>query len=442
MTGRYWIETWGCQMNVHDSEKLAGALRGLGYRRAESMECADLILFNTCAVRAKAAEKPFTLLGRLRQLKETRPETILGLCGCVAQTEGDRAFQRAHHLDLVFGPRAVGRLPELLHRVRAERRVRDTTHHEDSVCFPWKDIHREPGCGKAYVTIIEGCNRACSYCVVPFARGAEVSRPLQDVLEETRSLVAGGVREVEYLGQNVSAYRDPGGHTLVDLLRAADRIPGLLRLRFTTSHPMHLGEGTMEAMATLPRVCDHLHLPFQSGSDRVLQRMRRGYTIGQYRKKVHRLRSLVPGLSLSADVIVGFPGETSDDFRQTLDLVREVEFDQLYSFAYSPRPHTAAGEWPDDVPRDLKHQRLIELQEVQAGIQRRRNERWIGRDVEILVEGRSRRHPDEWAGRTTWNRVVNLRAPGARAGAPLQVRIIDAGAHHLKGMVQPETASS
>jgi tRNA-2-methylthio-N6-dimethylallyladenosine synthase len=428
-------------MNVHDSEKLAGTLRGLGYLPAGAAEEADLILLNTCSVREKAAEKVYQVLGQLRALKERRPELILGLCGCVAQSEGEEAFRRAQHLDLVFGPRAVGQLPDLLARVKAERRVVDTTLYEDSVRFPWKEVHREAERGKAYVTIIEGCNKTCTYCIVPFTRGREVSRPLGEVLEEVRSLAREGYSEIEFLGQNVNAYRDPEKRQLEDLLRAADRVEGIRRIRFTTSHPLHLRREIMEAMAALPKVCDHLHLPFQSGSDAVLARMRRGYTAELYRERIRQLRELIPGLSLSADVIVGFPGESEEDFRRTLDLLGEVEFDQVYSFAYSPRPHTRALEWTDDIPQGTKVRRLMELQEMQKGIQERRNALWVGKEVEILVEGPSRRDPEQVAGRTTQNRVVNVHAPGARPGDYLRVRVTASGAHHLKGEI-PRRASA
>jgi len=434
MSRLYWIETWGCQMNEHDSEKLAGTLEGLGYEPAPSLGASDVVLLNTCAIREKAEEKVYNLLGQLAPLKAKRPGMVIGVCGCVAQMTGEGVRERAPLVDLVFGPRAASRLPELLARLKEEKGVVDTTLYQDSLVAGARAV-RETQRAKAWVTVMEGCNKTCTYCVVPATRGRESSRLLEDLLSEVRELAAAGFHELEFLGQNVNAYRCPDSKAgLADLLRAAGRVDGVRRLRFTTSHPLHLRSDIIRAMAEVPQVCDHLHLPVQSGSSRVLHAMRRGYDREKYLERVAELRREVPGIALSTDVIVGFPGETEADFLETLSLVREVRFDQMFSFVYSARPGTVAGLLADRTPVELKTERLMELQALQKEIQLESNARLVGRIEEVLVESPSRRAAEEWAGRTTSNRVVNFHAPGARPGEFVRVRITASGANSLRGV--------
>ncbi len=430
----YWIETWGCQMNEHDSEKMAGILEGLGYQRSPNVEAADLALLNTCAIREKAEEKVYQALGRLGEAKRQRPEMIVVVAGCVSQLAGQQVRERAPMVDLVIGPRAVSRLPEHLARLEDERGIVDTTLYQDSLMRRSEPVRKMKERGKAWVTVMEGCNKTCSYCVVPATRGREESRQLDDILGEVMALAAEGYVEIEFLGQNVNAYRCPqSGAGLADLLRAAGRVEGIRRLRFTTSHPLHLRQPIIDAMAEVPEVCPALHLPVQSGSTAVLKAMRRGYSREKYLERVEQLRRAVPDIALGTDVIVGFPGESEEDFQQTLSLVREVGFDQMFSFVYSSRPGTVAGMMADSVPHERKVEQLIELQALQREIQFERHQRLVGREVEVLVEGRSRRSEAEWAGRTACNRVVNFPGEEVEAGQMLTVRVTEARPNSLRG---------
>jgi tRNA-2-methylthio-N6-dimethylallyladenosine synthase len=418
--GSYFVETWGCQMNELDAEKMSGALERKGYVRVPRPDQADVVLLNTCSIREKAEEKVYSELGRLLPLKRDRPGMVLAVCGCVAQREGERVFARAPHVDLVIGTRATGSLPILVERLRAgdegARHTSDTELRDDSIHFPFEEIRRAGiGAGQAYVTVIEGCNHRCTFCVVPQTRGREISRDLDDVVRETRALAERGVVEIEFLGQTVNAYRDPDGRDLADLLDAASRVDGIARIRFTTSHPAQMTERLMDAMARSDAVCPYLHLPVQSGSSRVLHDMRRGYDRAAYLSRVRSLRARTPEISLGTDVIVGFPTETDEDFRATLDLLEEVEFDTVYSFTYSERPGTAAEARRDPVPAPVKLERLSRLHEAQRRIQERRYRRFVGRSVEVLVEGPSKRDPSQWTGRTRDARIVNFfgtSAPG------------------------------
>ncbi len=410
--GRFYIETWGCQMNVHDSEKLAGSLRAHGYEPVRDPGAADVILLNTCSIREKAQEKVFDELGRLKPLKEARPGLVLGVCGCVAQQEGSAIFARAPHVDLVLGTRATGSLPVIVNRLRAgdlsARHACDVELRDDSIHHPYDRIDRSGrSAGKAYVTVIEGCNHRCSFCIVPTTRGREVCRDMDDVLAEVRDLAARGTLEVEFLGQTVNAYRDARGRGLGDLLLAAAEIDGVARLRFTTSHPAQMTDGLVAAMAAArPKLCPYLHLPAQSGSSRVLREMRRGYDREGYRRRIDSIRERIPEMSFGTDIIVGFPGETSAEFEETLSLLRDVEFDTVYSFTYSPRPGTRAGEREDSVPGREKLRRLSRLHALQNEIQERRMRRFVGRDVDVLVEGSDKRGTGLWSGRTPEARVA------------------------------------
>jgi tRNA-2-methylthio-N6-dimethylallyladenosine synthase len=428
-------------MNVHDSEKLAGSLEREGYSRASSLEDADVVLLNTCSIRERAEEKVYSEVGRLRSLKRRKPGLVLGVCGCVAQQEGERLYRRAPHVDLVIGPRATASLPVLVERIRGgddrARRSVDTAYRDDSILFPFDRIRREGmHTGKAFVTIIEGCNHRCTFCIVPRTRGREASRDMDDVLAEVRSLSSGGIREIEFLGQTVNAYRDRSRRTLADLLRAASEIDGIERIRFTTSHPAQMAPALIDAMAEArPIVCPYLHLPAQSGSSSVLRAMRRGYDRDGYLRKVDALRERMPELSFGTDMIVGFPGETDRDYRDSLTLLDAVEFDTMYSFVYSPRPGTSAVGIPGDVPAPVAAERLARLQEHQKGIQERRNRAWVDREVEVLVEGPSKRDSGEWCGRTPEYRVVNFSGPSA-PGRRERLRIASSSAFSLRGVLE------
>ncbi len=427
----FLIETWGCQMNVHDSEKMAGLLARHGYAPVTSADEADLILLNTCSVREKAAEKVFARLGQLLHLKRRNPDLLIGVCGCVAQAEGEAIFRRAPHVDLVMGPRNIARLGDLLEEARRDGRSISLARDDDPIVFPSETAARASG-PRAYVTVMEGCNKACAFCIVPYTRGREVYRPPDAILGEVRSLAAQGYCEIELLGQNVNAYHC-AGEDLASLLHMVDRVPGVRRIRFTTSHPGHLKRPIMDAMRDVPTVCNHLHLPVQSGSDRVLRAMNRGYTRARYLETIAGLRSRLPDIAFSTDIIVGFPGETDAEFRDTLSIVREVGFDQVYAFAYSPRPGTPAAALPAAFPEAVKSERLQELLALQDGLLAIRNRSLIGRTFEVLLDGRSRMDETVRKGRTTCNRVVNVHVAHPTAGPFVDVRITRAHAHSLSG---------
>jgi tRNA-2-methylthio-N6-dimethylallyladenosine synthase len=442
MTGRpkrYLIETWGCQMNQHDSEKMAGILEGLGYEPTPEDRDADLILLNTCSVREKAESKVFGRLGRLRRLKIANPDLLIGVVGCVAQQAGEGIFRRAAFVDLVMGPRNLSRLSDLIEEARREGRSISLARDDDPIVFPSGTTARATG-PKAFVTVMEGCNKSCTYCIVPFTRGREVYRPPEAVLAEVRELAAQGYCEVEFLGQNVNAYHH-GEHDLASLLRLADRIPGIRRVRFTTSHPGHLKRSIMDAMRDVPVVCNHLHLPAQSGSDRMLKAMNRGYTRARYLSKIDHLRKAVPGMAFSTDLIVGFPGETDADFQETLELMREVEYDQVYAFSYSARPGTAATRIEGALPDEIKQERLRDLLALQESIQSRRNASLVGSTFEVLVDGVGRLDNGLLKGRTRCNRIVHFPGPAQR-GEFLAVRITRGLAHSLIGETPREPGAA
>ncbi|MGE5345284.1 MAG: tRNA (N6-isopentenyl adenosine(37)-C2)-methylthiotransferase MiaB [Acidithiobacillales bacterium] len=407
-TRRLFVETWGCQMNVLESRRFVGLLSREGYAETRDEEGADVILLNTCSVRERAEQKVYARLGRLARLKKRRPEVVLGVCGCVAQQEGERLLSRLPHVDFVLGTGRIEALPEVVRRVREERdRPCETGFDVDEVGYTPGVIARDVA-HRAAITVVEGCNKNCTFCVVPLTRGRERNRHFDDVVEESRELLAEGVVEIELLGQTVNAYRDPAsGRDFADLLEAVADLPGLRRLRFVTSHPRNFTSKLIRAMAGSPAVCPALHLPVQSGSDAVLRRMKRQYTRADYLSLVAELRLAVPDLALSSDVIVGFPGETDVQFEETLALVEEVRFAQLFAFAYSPRPGTAAARWTSDVAPSVASARLARLLERQQEIQRELHREFEGRTVEVLVEGRDRRGRLA-SGRTACNRVTNI----------------------------------
>jgi tRNA-2-methylthio-N6-dimethylallyladenosine synthase len=347
--------------------------------------------------------------------------------------EGDHIFQRAPYVDFVLGPRGINNLGGMVEAAEQKRRSIDVVHHQESVLFPWQITQRGEG-PKAYVTVVEGCNKPCAFCIVPITRGPEASRTVEHVLEEVRSLVGRGYKEIEFLGQTVNAYKDAQGRRLADLLRATDAVPGVERIRFTTSHPVHLTDDLIAVMAELPRVCPHLHLPVQSGSDAVLRRMRRGYDRAGYLRRIGALRAAVPDIELTTDIIVGFPGETDEDFKQTLSLLSEVRFGTVYGFTYSPRAGTEAAGFEDEVPPPVRDERLGALLETQRAIQAGANQAWIGRTVEVLIDGPSRRDAAEWTGRTPENRIVNFRAPSLEPGKLASVRISEVSAYSLRAV--------
>jgi len=431
---RYLIETWGCQMNQHDTEKMAGILVDLGYAPTTDENEADLILLNTCSVREKAESKVFGRLGRLRRLKKSNPELLLGVVGCVAQQSGEGIFRRAPYVDLVMGPRNLARLGQLIEKARREGHSIGLARDDDPIIFPTGTTARASG-PKAFVTVMEGCNKSCTYCIVPFTRGREVYRPHEEILREVRDLTAHGYLEIEFLGQNVNAYHD-GECDLASLLHMTDRVQGVRRVRFTTSHPGHLKQGIMDALRSVPTVCNHLHLPAQSGSDRVLRSMNRGYTRARYLAKIGYLRTTVPDIAFSTDIIVGFPGETESDFQDSLALLREVEYDQVFAFAYSPRPGTEAPRLDSALPENVKEARLRELLALQESIQIRRNGGLIGRTFEVLVDGMGRLDNGLLKGRTRCNRIVHFPGP-ARRGDFVDVQITRAHAHSLIGETRP-----
>lgn len=425
-TLKYFIYTFGCQMNEHDSEILAGLCESMGYERAAALGDASLILLNTCCVRGNAANRIYGHIGNLKPLKEMRPEVILAVCGCMAQdpSERERIKTVCPHVDLVFGPQNLHDFPRLLQAVQSgEGRVIQVDLGPGSVR---EDLPvRRASDLKAWVTIIQGCNNFCSYCIVPYVRGRERSRQPERIAAEVGELAAGGVREVTLLGQNVNSYGhdlDREGVDFPALLRRLDATPGLERLRFMTSHPKDLSARLIEAMAECGTVCEHLHLPVQAGSDRILALMNRGYDRRHYLGLVERLRAAVPAITLTTDIIVGFPGETEADFTATLDLVREVRFDGAYTFAYSPKLGTKAAGLADQLAEETKRERLYRLIELQNEISRQKNEAMRGAIEEVLVEGPSERNPAVWCGRTRGNKLVLFPGPAA-VGTLLPVRI-------------------
>ncbi|HLD46553.1 MAG TPA: tRNA (N6-isopentenyl adenosine(37)-C2)-methylthiotransferase MiaB, partial [Desulfobaccales bacterium] len=389
------IRTFGCQMNVADSELMARIL-GEEYDLTARPEDADLYLINTCAIRRKSEEKVRSLLGSLKPLKRARPELILGVGGCVAQQEGERLLAFAPHLNLVFGTKGIYRLPQLVRRAARGERLVDVALEKEVSDLP--QCSWPPGTFQTMVTIMRGCDNYCSFCVVPYVRGRETSREPGAIVEEVAAFVAAGGLEVTLLGQNVNSYGRglPEPVAFPQLLRRLDALAGLRRLRFATSHPRDLSPELIKAFGELGSLCEHLHLPVQSGANRVLARMNRGYTREHYLEKVAALNSACPGIALSTDLIVGFPGETEADFVQTLDLMRSAGFDQAFSFKYSPRPQTQAAAFPDQVPEDVKSERLARLQALQNELTRQAHARLVGQIQEVLVEGRSKRSPQEW----------------------------------------------
>ena len=447
MPHKYYIKTFGCQMNEYDSSKMADVLNAAhGMVAASIPEDADVILFNTCSVREKAQEKVFHDLGRVRHLKEQRAGLILGVGGCVASQEGAAIVARAPYVDLVFGPQTLHRLPAMIEARRTTGRPQVDISFPEIEKFDHLPPARVQG-GSAFISIMEGCSKYCTFCVVPYTRGEEVSRPLDDILTEVAELAAQGVKEVTLLGQNVNAYRgvvrDPAAPAtngepadLALLLEYAAAIPGIERLRYTTSHPREVTPRLIDVYARLPQLVNHVHLPVQSGSDRVLAHMKRGYSVLEYKSIVRRLRKVRPDISITSDFIVGFPGETAGDFAATLKLIEEVVFDASFSFVYSPRPGTPAAALADDTPHETKLARLRELQALldaqAAGI----SAAMVGTTQRVLIEGVSKKDARDLAGRTDNNRIVNFAGAPRLIGQFVDVTITAALSHTLRGKVE------
>ena len=441
MTRKIYIKTFGCQMNEYDSDKMADVLGDAeGLEKTDRPEEADVILFNTCSVREKAQEKVFHDLGRVKHLKRDNPNLIIGVGGCVASQEGAAIVERAPYVDLVFGPQTLHRLPDLISKRRASGRPQVDISFPEIEKFDHMPPARVEG-ATAFVSIMEGCSKYCTFCVVPYTRGEEVSRPLDDILTEIATLVGQGVKEVTLLGQNVNAWRAPisrGSDDIGDfafLLECVHEVPGIERIRYTTSHPREMTQRLFDAYAKLPKLVSQLHLPVQSGSDRVLVAMKRGYTALEYKAVVRKLRAARPDLSLTSDFIVGFPGETEEDFEKTMKLIDDVGFDGSFSFVYSARPGTPAADLADDTPADVKLARLARLQKRIDEQAQAVSKSMVGSVQRILVEGHARKDAAELAGRTDNNRVVNFPGPARLINQFIDVRITSALPHSLRGEV-------
>ncbi len=437
MPGKLFIKTFGCQMNEYDSQKMEDVLReSHGLTLTDKADDADVLLLNTCSIREKAQEKVFSQLGQWKDWKQQKPDLIIGVGGCVASQEGDAIRARAPYVDLVFGPQTLHRLPEMLNRARDE--------HQPTVDITFPEIEkfdclpdpRSEG-PSAFVSIMEGCSKYCTFCVVPYTRGEEVSRPFDDVITEVALLAAQGVREVNLLGQNVNAYRglmaDGDIADLALLIRYVAAVDGIDRIRYTTSHPVEFSNALIDVYADVPELVSHLHLPVQSGSDRILLQMKRGHSAFEYKQKLRRLREIRPGISLSSDFIIGFPGETDQDFEHTMKLIEDIGFDHSFSFIYSRRPGTPAAELPDDVPMQVKQARLKRLQQTIGDMTQRISRQMVGTVQRVLVDRPSRKDPNEIAGRTENNRVVNFAGSADLIGQFVDVRITEAMPNSLRG---------
>ncbi len=440
MAKKLFIRTFGCQMNEYDSDKMADVLAvSEEIIKTDVPEDADIILFNTCSVREKAQERVFHDLGRVRLLKKDKPDLIIGVGGCVASQEGEAIIRRAPYVDIVFGPQTLHRLPQLIAEKRRLGRAQVDVSFPEIEKFDNLPPAKVEGAA-AFVSIMEGCSKFCTYCIVPYTRGDEVSRPFDDILTEVAGLAAQGVGEVTLLGQNVNAYRGPmaGSDEKADLAMLIEyiaEIPGIERIRYTTSHPCELTQRLIDVYAKVPKLVSHLHLPVQSGSDRVLAAMKRGYTALEYKSLVRRLRAARPDISLSSDFIVGFPGETAEDFEKTMKLIDDIGFDASFSFIFSPRPGTPAAELHDDTPREVLVERLTRLQQRIEALAQTVSQAMVGTVQRVLVEGISKKDENELAGRTDNNRVVNFQGNPRLVHKFIDVRITSAMPHSLRGEV-------
>ena len=439
MTQKLHIKTWGCQMNEYDSSKMADLLHSThGLELTEVPEEADVLLLNTCSIREKAQEKVFHQLGRWKELKKNNPNLLIGVGGCVASQEGEHIRTRAPYVDIVFGPQTLHRLPEMINQIRGGKSSVVDISFPEIEKFDCLPEPRAEG-PTAFVSIMEGCNKYCTYCVVPYTRGEEVSRPVDDILFEIAQLAAQGVREVNLLGQNVNAYRGPtfDGEicTFAELLRLVAAIDGIDRLRFTTSHPIEFTDDIIEVYRDTPELVSFLHLPVQSGSDRILTMMKRGHTALEYKSIIRKLKAVRPNIQISSDFIVGFPGETKEDFEQTMNLIAQVNFDMSFSFIYSARPGTPAADYPDDVTEDEKKQRLYLLQQRINNQAAQFSRAMLGTEQRVLVEGPSKKDIMELTGRTETNRIVNFQGTPEMIGKFVDIKITDVFTNSLRGEV-------
>ncbi len=435
MGKRVYIETYGCQMNEHDSERILRLLEGVHYLETKDAQEADFILVNTCSVREKPEHKVYSALGRFKRLKEKRG-AVIGVAGCVAQQEGSRLLDKISYLDIVVGTHAIPMLPQLLQKIEVSgERVCETGFDSEGNYLKTILPQKPAGRVRSYVTIMQGCDHFCSFCIVPYVRGREQSRPSREIFEEVERLAEMGVKEVYLLGQNVNGYGKGLKEEIrfSELLHRINEIKGLDRIRFTTSHPRDLSEELIQAYSNLSKLCEHIHLPFQSGSDKVLKAMHRGYTKQSYLEKIDRLKRVCPPIALTADVMVGFPGEEEKDFEETLDLIQKVRFDDLFSFKYSPRKGTRAAQFADKVEEKVKQDRLSILQEIQKEITLQKNQELEGRVEEVLVEGRSKQSHQDVTGRTRSNKIVNFEGDLNLVGKRIPVRITKAYPHSLRG---------
>ena len=437
MEKRVYIETHGCQMNEHDTERILRLLEGSHYLETKDAKEADFILINTCSVREKPEQKVYSALGRYKWLKK-KGGAIIGVAGCVAQQEGGKLLDRVPYLDMVIGTHAISMLPQLLQKIEVSgKRVCETNLDRDGeylrAVLPQKPLDKV----KSYVTIMQGCDHFCSFCIVPYVRGREKSRSSQEIMEEVKHLAEMGVKEVCLLGQNVNGYGKGLKEEICfpELLHRINEIEGLHRIRFTTSHPKDLSEELIQAFSKLPQLCEHIHLPFQSGSDRVLKAMHRGYTKEFYLEKIDRMKKACPNIAVTADVIVGFPGEEERDFEETLDLLQKVRFDDLFSFKYSPRRGTRAAQFEDRVEEKVKQDRLSVLQEIQKEITLQKNQELENYVEEVLAEGRSKQSEKDVTGRTRSNKILNFEGDLGWVGQFVPVRITKAYAHSLRGEI-------
>lgn len=433
---RYLLRTYGCQMNEHDTEIMAGLLEQMGYQATGQEEEADLILFNTCAVRENAENKVFGEIGRVRPLKARNPELLLGVCGCMPQEKAvqDKVQKTYPWVDLVFGTHNLHRLPELVESaIHSQETVMEVWDHSDLVIDELPKVRQEGV--RAFVNIQYGCNKFCTYCIVPFTRGRERSRTIESIVKEVRELIENGYRDITLLGQNVNDYGLDLDTSFAQLLREVGKIDGVERIRFTTSNPWNFTDDLIEAIASTPSVCEHIHLPVQSGSNRILKAMNRGYTTAYYQQLIAKIRHAIPSIALTTDLIVGFPGETQEDFEATLDLVREVQYDTAYTFIYSPRQGTPAATMTELVDPIIAKERLQRLMDVQNVISRDYNEKLIGSVVEVLVEGPSRTNPDVLQGRTRTNKLVHIKREEGMMRSLVMAKIDAANTWTLKGSV-------
>ena len=444
MKNKYlYIETFGCQMNVHDSEQMAALLAGIGYKTTNNVKLADLILLNTCSIREKAAQKVYSELGRLGQFKEQNPDLIIGVGGCLAQHLGTKFHKRVRHLDFVFGTHNIHRLPEMIVSVQKKReKITNIDFHKSLNSI---GIYAPPANGQisAFVTIMQGCNNFCAYCVVPYLRGQEMSRPPADIIKEIKRLADHGVKEVTLLGQNVNSY----GKTLENslnftaLIKRIGKVSGIERIRFTTSHPRDLSEELINCFAEEEKLCEHIHLPVQSGSNRILALMNRGYTIEEYMKKVDHLRKVCPQISITSDIIVGFPGETKKDYQETIDMMEKIRFDSTFSFKYSERKGTTAQKLEEKIDECERQRRLKFLQALQDKHTLEKNVELEGSCQEILIEAKSRNSENDLMGRTRSWKIVNFKGEQNLAGKSFAVKITKAYLHSLRGKLIEEVGN-